>query len=211
MQSSRFYGKALADVNGLPMIQQVYNRAVEAQIFNEIYVTTGDNEIVKAINGPALMTFEDYSTCTDRVAHAAEAVDADFIINLQGDEPALEPDLINYFVKQSLKSPYKVTSAYCDMPTSEQQDPNRVKTILAGDQIVDLQRDSDSPYKQLGLMAYHPSMLKAFRLLPAHGMNELDLKRFFDNQIPVGGIKVNTKSLAVDTPNDLDKVRLILK
>ena len=197
-------------MNGLPMIQQVYNRAIEAQIFDEIFVATGDDEIAKAINAPVLITPDEYPTCTDRVAHAAESVEGDLIVNLQGDEPALEPKVIHDFVIEALRSKYSVTSAYCDMPRHEQVDSNRVKTILQGDQIVDLQRDSDSPYKQLGLMAYHPSTIKSFRMLPYNGLDELDLKRFFDNQISVGAIKVSTNSLAVDTPEDLELVRSML-
>jgi 3-deoxy-manno-octulosonate cytidylyltransferase (CMP-KDO synthetase) len=210
MASSRLYGKALSDVNGIPMIQQVYNRAVESESFDKIFISTGDEEIIKNVNVPVIYTPQECPTCTDRVSYASDFIKSDLIVNLQGDEPILEPSVISGFVKQSLNSSYLVNGAYCDMPEHEQSDPNRVKAIVSGDQIIDLKRNSQSTFKQLGLMSYEQNTLKRFREFPTEGMTELDLKRFIDNKISIGGIKVTTNSLSVDTIEDLDKVRIKL-
>lgn len=210
MQSSRFYGKPLAIVGNVPMIQKVYDNAVKANIFDEVFVATGDQEIGTAVKGKVLMTKQNHLTCTDRVSEAAEYINADIVVNLQGDEPLLEPDVINSFVRASAAVSYATTTAYCDMPVGEQDNPNRVKAVIENNLLIDLKRNSRSPYKQIGLYAYNYEKIINYRFLPNDGSTELDSKRFITNNIDVGAIKIITNSLSVDTLEDLKAVNLRL-
>jgi 3-deoxy-manno-octulosonate cytidylyltransferase (CMP-KDO synthetase) len=94
MGSSRFPGKPLIDICGMPMIQHVYLRTKMSPLLDEVFVATCDEEIVETVEqfgGKAIMTSSHHRGCTDRVAEAAESVEADIIINVQGDEPLVTP------------------------------------------------------------------------------------------------------------------------
>ena len=96
-QSSRFPGKSLALINGKPMMWHVYQRALESNILDEVYIATDDQRIVKVANEHNLktvMTSDKHETGTDRVAEVASQIQADYYINIQGDEPFIEPEAI---------------------------------------------------------------------------------------------------------------------
>src|SRR4051794_17629942 len=96
--STRFEGKALADINGKPMVQHVYERTARASLVSEVIVATDDERIagaVRAFGGRAEMTSRAHETGTDRLAEVASRLDAEIIVNVQGDEPLIEPAMID--------------------------------------------------------------------------------------------------------------------
>jgi len=97
--SSRFPGKPLADIAGKPMIQWVYERTLKAEKLSEVLVATDDERIFETVNsfgGSAVMTPEKCASGTDRAAHVARDLDVDAVINVQGDEPLIESDAIDF-------------------------------------------------------------------------------------------------------------------
>ena len=95
--STRFPGKPLADIHGKPMIWWVYQQAMKVSEFDDIFVATDDDRISSAVmsfGGNVVMTSSNHATGTDRVAEVAEKIDADYYINIQGDEPMVEPQII---------------------------------------------------------------------------------------------------------------------
>ncbi|MBN1465343.1 NTP transferase domain-containing protein, partial [candidate division KSB1 bacterium] len=96
--SSRFPGKPLTPIAGKPMIQWVYERTRQARTVSDVFVATDDDRIVKAVSafgGKAIMTPSELPSGTDRVAHVARDLDVDAVINVQGDEPLIDPDAID--------------------------------------------------------------------------------------------------------------------
>ena len=110
--SSRFPGKPLALIQGEPMIWHVYQRCLRARTIDEVWVATDDQRIYDAVDrrgGRAMMTRSDHSSGTDRVAEAAAAVPGDIIVNVQGDEPLIDPVILDAVVKPLVENPEIVT------------------------------------------------------------------------------------------------------
>ena len=106
--SSRFEGKALADIFGKPMVQHVYERASRAKTLDGVIVVTDDKRIYDAVagfGGEVVMTTPDCPTGTERVAIVADMLDCDVVANIQGDEPLLEPAMINQLIQPFLDDP----------------------------------------------------------------------------------------------------------
>src|SRR6056300_1207570 len=104
--SSRFPGKPLALINGKPMMWHVYQRCLESGILDEVYIATDDERIETEANKLGLnvvMTYERHSTGTDRVAEVAQTIKADFYVNIQGDEPLIDPEAIQLVTKHIIK------------------------------------------------------------------------------------------------------------
>ena len=106
--SSRFEGKALADILGKPMVQHVYERSLRAQTIDLVIVATDDERIyeaVKGFGGEVVMTSPDCPTGTHRVAEVIREMDCEIVLNIQGDEPLLEPEMLDDIVKPLIEDP----------------------------------------------------------------------------------------------------------
>ncbi|WP_342810587.1 cytidylyltransferase domain-containing protein, partial [Natronosalvus hydrolyticus] len=111
--STRLPGKPLVDIAGKPMIQYVYERASDATLLDDLIVATDDKRIaeaVESIGGTAMMTDSDHQTGTDRVAEVAANVGADFTVNIQGDEPLIDPEVIDAIVTALQENSPKVAT-----------------------------------------------------------------------------------------------------
>ena len=100
--STRLPGKPLLDISGKPMIQHVYERAKKAELVNRVIVATDDSRIFDAVErfgGKAVMTSESHKSGTDRLAEVAKGLDSDIIVNIQGDEPLIEPGMIDEAIR----------------------------------------------------------------------------------------------------------------
>ena len=106
--SSRLEGKPLKDICGKPMIQYVYEAACKARLLNQVYVATDDQRIVDVVEkfgGRACMTSPNHNTGTDRVAEAAAGLETDIVVNIQGDEPLMEPAMLDEVVQPFMDDP----------------------------------------------------------------------------------------------------------
>ena len=106
MGSSRFPGKPMALICNKPMIEHVYKRSAMSKTLDDLYVATCDKEIYDAViafGGKAIMTSDCHERCTDRIAEAIQNIDADIIVNIQGDEPLIYPDMIDEALKPLLE------------------------------------------------------------------------------------------------------------
>jgi 3-deoxy-manno-octulosonate cytidylyltransferase (CMP-KDO synthetase) len=133
--STRLPGKPLVSIAGKPMIQRVFERAKLAQCVNQVIVATDDERIVKAVEafgGEARMTRSDHRTGTERVAEVAAHVEGDVFVNVQGDEPLLDPAAVDAAVTSLLEDPpasIATVATPIKMP-ADIMDPNVVKTVL---------------------------------------------------------------------------------
>jgi len=228
--SSRFHGKPLADICGKPMVWWVYKQAKKVSFFDEVYVATDDILIstqVEELGGKAILTSSKHPTGTDRVAEVAETIDADWYINIQGDEPLIEPETIEailYPVQQGqCKDDVHVINLMAQIKDPVDAINPTIPKVIAGDDgrgIYLTRGTSPHPkgsieycyYKQLGVYAFTPSALSFFKDSPRgkiERIEDIEILRFIESGWHVKYVEVETQSIAVDTPKDLEKVRNI--
>jgi len=229
--SSRFEGKALADILGKPMVQHVYERASCAKTLNEVVIATDDRRIYDAVirfGGTVVMTPE-CPTGTDRVAYVAETLDCDVVANIQGDEPLLEPALIDQLLQPFLDSPDVQVSTLKQRITAERdyRDVNVVKVVtdrrgralyfsrapIPGN-LSDGWIPTHPIYRHVGLYAYRRERLIEFTRWERtpHEISEgLEQLRFLEHGIPIHVVETEYSLIGVDVPADLERVLAILE
>lgn len=229
--STRLEGKPLADICGKSMVQRVYERALAANL-SEVVVATDDERIlnaVKAFGGKAVMTSTQHASGTDRVAEAASTIQADIIVNLQGDEPLIDPGLIEAAVQPMREA---TGLKMCTLKTpiiheEEYLDPNAVKVVTDKDGFalyfsrspIPFCRKgfaglSAPPYKHIGLYVFRRDFLFEFTKLkptPLELSESLEQLRAIESGHKIKVVEVQYNPVSVDTPEDLEKVRTIVK
>jgi len=228
--SSRFEGKALADLAGKPLVQHVYERASQASVLDELLVATDDDRIFKAVTsfgGKALMTSPHHATGTDRLAEVAGSLEADVIVNIQGDEPLIEPKAIEEATRPLLADPsIPMSTLMADVATEEElMDPNLVKVVVDCDGFAMYFSRSPIPYPRagtfnesryhhhIGLYVYRREFLLTFSKLPRTPLEKqerLEQLRVLEHGYRIRVVPTKYRSISVDTPEDLEKVRLIM-
>ncbi|MHC4219110.1 MAG: 3-deoxy-manno-octulosonate cytidylyltransferase, partial [Planctomycetota bacterium] len=180
--SVRFPGKVLAARTGKPLIQHVYERVMAASSVGRVVVAADDQRIVDAVagfGGEAIMTRADHLNGTSRIAEVAPALEADVIVNVQGDEPEIEPVLIDLAVQQLRAHPACVASTLGAPFTDEEDpaDPNIVKVVADGRgfalyfsrALIPHDRDGTAairPLKHVGMYVYRRDFLETYVSLP---------------------------------------------
>lgn len=232
-KSSRFEGKALADILGKPMVQHVYERACQAKTLDKVLVATDDNRIfdtVKDFGGEVVMTSESCPTGTDRIAEVvADLEDFDVVANIQGDEPLLEPVMIDEMIQPFFDEPEVQVSTLVQPISSESdyRNPNVVKVAITKNWFAMYFSRASMPgnksqewydglpaYRHIGLYAYKRDCLLKFTRMSktkfekAEGLEQL---RFLENGIPIKVVETKYSTIGVDTPFDLERVIKVLK
>lgn len=238
MAATRFPGKPLADICGRPMVQWVYERALRAKGVSGALIATCDREIadaVRAFGGQVAMTSGAHRSGTDRVAEAAADLDADVIVNLQGDEPLIDPASIDRALEPFAQSHDVVmTSLMVPIDHHAAADENLVKVV------VDLENwalyfsrrpipffraaTSASPpsgdegtaviFGHVGLYAYTRDFLLTFASLPPTPLEQaesLEQLRALEHGYRIKMVQVSKRPLGVDTPEDLERVRRAIR
>jgi len=227
--SSRLEGKPLLDIAGKPMIQRVYEAASQAQLIDRVIVATDDTRIldtVTAFGGEAEITSTHHVSGTDRVAEVADQLLCDTVVNLQGDEPLMEPQLIDELVRSLLDDQ--------DVYMASAQSPIRLRADLTNPSIVKVVSDhndyalyfSRSPipyhvssdqaardflgFKHIGLYIYRKDFLMKVVTLdpsPLEKKERLEQLRVLENGYQIKLISTDYDAPGVDTPADLKQVR----
>ena len=226
--STRFPGKPLAEIAGVPMIERVYQQTRKASSLTEVYIATDDSRIADVCAGfgaEVLLTRADHPTGTDRVAEAASKLDADVIVNVQGDEPLIAPTVVDAAVDALLASPDNVMSTVVHaLDEDAANDPNRVKVVLDLHGFALYFSRSIIPYpraetvaahwQHVGLYAYRRDFLRAFVELPrtpAEQAEELEQLRALEHGYRIRcAVVEGWRSAAVDVPADIARVEAML-
>jgi 3-deoxy-manno-octulosonate cytidylyltransferase (CMP-KDO synthetase) len=227
--STRFPGKPLADIDGRPMIEHVYRRAAASRAVSRVIVATDDLRIattVTGFGGHVRLTRPDQPTGTDRLAEVAAALDCDVVVNVQGDEPLLDPRAITEVVAPFADPSISMTTLYRRIDTpAELSDPNVVKVVVdrAGFALyfsrapIPHQRDPRGGwpplYRHIGLYAYRRSALMVLASLeptPLERAESLEQLRALEHGIRIKTVETAYDSIGVDTPQDLEQVRRLL-
>lgn len=226
--STRLPGKPLIEVNGLPLIMRTYNRAVESEAFDDIYVATDDSRIkdtVERCKGKAIMTSPDHTSGTDRVFEAVQNIDCDYIVNLQGDEPRIPVDILQDFAGNVVKIDKLSLLTCVSYATIEEADnPNVVKVVLAanGDAIYfsrfpipfDRNNRGCKIYKHSGIYGFSRESLKMFCSLKRGYLEEvekLEQLRALEYGMKIHCLVKDYTCINIDTPEDLEIFRSVIK
>jgi 3-deoxy-manno-octulosonate cytidylyltransferase (CMP-KDO synthetase) len=228
-QSTRLPGKPLADLAGKPLIQRVYENTSKCRQIDRIVVATDDVRIqqaVQAFGGLCEMTDTNLPSGTDRVAAVAKDVDCDIVVNVQGDEPFLNPTVIDKAIEALINNPeYKVSTVGKNGITEEErQSPNTVKVIINKNSEgiyfsrydIPYRRDPhnnsivDPSLKHIGLYVFRKDYLLKF-IKMGQGILEqcekLEQLRILENGEKIYVVKTNKDCFGIDTPEDLKKAR----
>lgn len=230
MAATRFPGKPLASILGLPMIEHVRRRVSLSSLISDCVVATCDKEIketVEAAGGRVIMTSDHHERCTDRVAEAARELDADIIVNVQGDEPLIFPEMIDTVVKPLLEdASLPSANLVCSITDTEEfNSPNAPKVVInrMGD-LLYISRESipsQKKYhtdnylklKQLGVIAFRSDFLEIFSKLeptPLEMIESVDMNRAVEHGYRVQMVQVKGQLIGVDVPEDVKKVETLL-
>ncbi len=223
--STRLPGKPLSLIAGKPMIQHVYERACQAQMPNEVIVAT-DNELVEkavaAFGGKAVMTSPDHPSGTDRLAEVALMYpDVDVIVNVQGDEPMIPPEVIDNLAKAfENDAELNMATMKVVMDEADYNNPAAVKVVtdLNGyalyfsRSLMPYPRnkpDGYKVYKHVGIYAYRRNFLLKYAALqptPLEKAESLEQLRALENGYKIKVLESSFKGIGVDTPEDLAAV-----
>jgi 3-deoxy-manno-octulosonate cytidylyltransferase (CMP-KDO synthetase) len=210
------------------MLQHVFERASLARYLSKVVIATDDERIqsaARSFGAPVVMTRADHLSGTDRVAEAASAENAHVIVNIQGDEPLIDPGAIDAATLALMSDPDLSMATLMKKieDPREVNDPNVVKVVtgLAGDAIyfsrcpIPYARDGGSAhYKHIGLYVYRREFLLAYSGLPVGPLERaerLEQLRALENGYRVRVVATEYESLGVDTPQDLERVSLLFE
>jgi 3-deoxy-manno-octulosonate cytidylyltransferase (CMP-KDO synthetase) len=220
--SSRFPGKALVSIAGKTMLQHVWERASQARYLTDLVIATDDERIYHAAAGfkaRVKMTRVDHLSGTDRVAEIASASDAQIIVNIQGDEPLIDPAAIDAAVVGILDHDETLMGTLKKRieREAEIQDPNVVKVVTDREDNaiyfsrspIPYARERAAHFKHVGLYVFRRDFLLAYSDLPVGPLEtaeRLEQLRALENGFKIRVVETEYESLGVDTPEDWHKV-----
>lgn len=221
--STRFPGKPLAQICGKPMIFWVYQQAKKVSEFEDVVVATDDNNIIEVCDKfgiKSILTSTTHATGTDRIAEVAEKIHSDWYINVQGDEPLIEPATIRAVFPCKTDREIDVITVKTKITNPlEVVNPNITKAITNNAQRGLFFTRAPVPfpkssldydyYKHLGLYAFSKKALLFFKNTPrgkVEKAEDIEILRFIENGWNVKCLEIKSSSVAVDTPQDLERI-----
>ena len=231
MESSRFPGKPLAHILGMPMVEHVRKRVSMCEAIEETYVATCNQEIVTTIEGfggKTIMTSNTHERASDRVAEAAKIIEADIVVLVQGDEPMTVPSMIDSALKPMLSDP-KIGCVNLTKKISNQKswlDPNTIKVPidLNGDALYFsrapiptshiLGNEAIPMFKQVCIIPFRKENLLKYSELkptPLELSESVDMMRFLEHGYKVRMVETKYDTYSVDTRDDLNRVQQLME
>ena len=235
MDSTRFPGKPMAKIHGVPMVGHVYFRTKMCSLLSETYVATCDQEIydyIFSVGGKAIMTSDAHERCSDRTAEAmlevesATGIKVDIVVMVQGDEPMVTPEMIEAAVNPMLGDPsIQVVNLMARIKTVEEfEDPNEVKVVVdLNNRALYFSREpipsrrkgvmNVPMLKQVCIIPFRRNYLLKFNSLPETPLERIesvDMMRVIEHGEQVHLVMSETETLSVDTPAELQMVSALL-
>jgi len=230
--STRLPGKPLLDICGKPLIQHVYERSIQATTLDDVIVATDDERILQAVEafgGKAIMTSPLHRSGTDRIAEVASRVEAELIANIQGDEPLIEPKMIDEAVSALLEDEGVEMATLMSQIRNEEDlnNPNVVKVVV--DRFgcalyfsrlpIPYCRDPQLTrqvhhFRHIGLYVYRRSLLLEYPRMPQTPLERIEMLeqlRALENGYRIRVVPTGYPSIGVDTAEDLERARRIME
>jgi len=229
MGSTRYPGKPLCDICGMSMVEHVYKRTRMSDAVDQTYVATPDEEIreeTESFGGDVIMTGQ-HPRATDRVAEAAEGLDTEVVVVMQGDEPLVYPDMLDDAIEPVVENDeVKVTNLAKPIPDEEEyRDPNNVKVVVDENwnglyfsrspipYIHDGKYANAPVYHQVCVIPFEREFLHEFTSMaetPLEQVESVDMLRLLENGYNVRLVKTDRETYPVDTPEDHEKVNKMM-
>jgi 3-deoxy-manno-octulosonate cytidylyltransferase (CMP-KDO synthetase) len=227
-ESSRFPGKPLVEIGGIPMIIRTYNQCIKSAEPSKVYIATDDDRIHNLCDHHkinVIMTSANCLTGTDRVAEAAKKIDSSIYINVQGDEPFLDPIDLSYFIDESLKNPEIIHNAFCRISDDSQfKNKNIPKVVFDSNQKLMYMSRAPIPITKTGeliqsnrqvcMYSFPKKKLEQFSSYkaktPLENIEDIEILRFIETGHEIQMIRVSENSIALDTPEDLKTIQEML-
>ena len=227
--STRLPGKPLRMIAGETLVHRVYERAALAKLPDIVIVATDNEKIeseVKSFGGRVLMTSPDHPTGTDRLAEVAASLpDYDIVVNVQGDEPFINPDVIDSLAKMlAERDDLDMTTAAAPLKEDEYDDPSAVKVVVnqKGEalyfsrSLIPYPRNEFSvpPLKHVGIYAYRRDFLLAYagmKQTPLEKTESLAQLRALERGYKIGVIRIDSEDIGIDTEEDLKKANRLFE
>lgn len=228
MASSRFYGKPLAKILGKEMLQWVYEICAGSRLLKNVYVATDHEDIenfCKAKGMQYMMTSPDHKNCSERSNEVGMKLGADYVVEVQGDEPALAPEDVDAFVEEAFKhKDFDVVTQYAEISAEEAKYPHNVKIVKnSQDRAIFFSRAvvphnfknrEVSYYKHVGLYLWKAASIRRFSQTPKCHLEHIEdthMLRLIDHGFEVKLVKALRTAYGVDVPEDVPIVEEYLK
>lgn len=217
--STRFPGKPLAIIGNKPMIQWVYEQTAKAKSIDEVWVATDDERIadaVAAFGGQAAMTSKEHTCGTNRCAELAREIhlhSTDIIINVQGDEPMIVPEQIDFLVQVTKAE--DLSTLICESTVADRKNRNCVKVITTIDDLAARFSRKHmygyTNYRHIGVYGYSMLILHWLTQIPeTKNKDNLEQVKWLEAGYPITCVQVDYHGVSVDTPDDLIKVQKLI-
>ena len=226
LKSTRLPNKALIDIEGLPMVVHVFKRAQLCPVLEEVFVATDSKEIydtVLSYGGKAIMTSTEHQTGTDRIAQAVADMPVDIVVNIQGDEPLLNPEHIDKVV-QALIEDGNLQVAALVTPYSEKNSYSNIKAVLAlnndilycsrADLPSDVRGKVSTMWKMCFIVPFRKDFLleyTSWRQAPMEKIEFNEYLRILEHGYRIRAVPVDNAHISVDTARDLTEVKKLMK
>lgn len=226
--ATRFPGKLMQLLNGKPVIRLTYENTVATGLFDEVIVVTDSEEILTEINasgGVAVMSINRHESGSDRIAEAAASIEADIIVNVQGDTPFVKKAPLEKLLQQFDESSVQVASMMQAISSLDDiMDPNFVKvavdknnnSLFFSRSVIPYPRDRNYPtvyYEHIGVYAFRKNALLQFTqwpITPLEAAEKIECLRYLENGIPLRMVLVDYMGVEIDTPEDLDRAAKLI-
>lgn len=227
--STRLPEKALADLGGKPLICWVYDACKKVSNADQVIVATDHQRIKDAVeqrNGAAIMTSDAHRSGTDRCAEVGGSLDVDLVLNVQGDEPFINPEYLEQLIEYMKSDPsIQIATLFHELKSeTDLKDPSKVKLtktkskriLYFSRSVIPFQRNQSkiTYFKHIGIYGFRKSALMDITKLEPTMLEEtesLEQLRWLENDFEIYGMEVPDASLGIDTPEDLEKARILLE
>lgn len=226
--ATRFSGKLMASLNGKSVIRHTYEGTVATGLFDEVIVVTDSEIIYKEITengGSALMSKQDHESGSDRIAEAAKELDADLIVNVQGDTPFIKKEPLEKLLQQFTDPTVHVGSLMQPLEQKELiEDANYVKVcvdkkwnaLFFSRSVIPYPRNTNIPltyYEHIGVYAFRKQALLDFTAWPVSPLEDaekIECLRYLENGVPIRMVVTAFMGVEIDTPEDLERAKKLL-
>ena len=221
MQSSRFYGKPLAKILGKEMLQWVYDICKECKLLKDVCVATDHEDIRQLCQARGMrymMTSPEHRNCSERSDEVSQAQGAEYVVEIQGDEPTLLPQDIDGFIEKAFDfDHFDVVTQYTDISAQEALNSNNVKLVVGEDQKAlffsrsviphDFKNRSPKYYKQVGLYVWPATSIKKFSQTPKgylENTEDTHMLRLIEHGFDARLVYTSVQCVGVDVPEDIE-------
>jgi 3-deoxy-manno-octulosonate cytidylyltransferase (CMP-KDO synthetase) len=227
--SSRLPGKPLVKISGVPMIERTWRQCIKACEPDDVIVATDDNRIMdycKQIGAISVMTPESCTTGTDRIASLLNQYDVDYFINVQGDEPVLNPDDLLAIIDETKLGKHDVINGFAEIiDESLYRSSSVIKLVCDQNHMLMYMSRAPIPsnksfefvrsWRQIGIYSFSRKALDTFSFYtektPVEDIEDIEILRFLELGIPVKMIPMSNQSIAVDNESDISRVEAYLR